>query len=621
MILKWKSLLSRKRFSFFVLLSLTTLLFALHFFRLVDFHEEDTIDLRFRLRGAQPAHPAITMVVIDDESLKAFGQWPWPRSTHAAFLSVLMKHKPKMVFFDMLFTERAPAAEDDELFTRVVLKAGNVILPFFYRSTEPFKAQFPIPPLLKAAKHTGFVNAVEDHDGHIRRAKNYIKTPKSVFYSPAVLMAAEYYGKKTPLEDVRSDKYHNKWVNFPGPIESYRTISYGEVIALTESEEDQARLEEFFTDKLVMVGHMATGTTDLKANAFSTRTPGVFIHAGALHTLLMRSNLRALPQPLHFVLLLLIAGLSAFCYKNLSPAKGFAAMLGIQGIYFGVNVALFILAGWILPLVVPLTSVSITYIVSLFTKYTEIYLQKEMSERELSMAAKIQEQFLPQARPQTEHLEIGFKTRFTKTVGGDLYDWSDLGRGRLGFCVGDVSGKGMPAAIYMAKTMSDFRSIGKQERNAGQVCEELNRILIESPASGMFLTLLYAVVDPEKKTIEYTSAGHEFAIFFRKRSGKAEVLTGGQGMPLGMFEGAYETDTMSYEAGDMILLYSDGVKELRNPKGQEYGVERLKEEFEETALLGMHPSDIIRELFSDMQRHQVNLQAHDDRTLLCVRFL
>ncbi len=618
---KWKPGISKKHISLFALPLIVLLVFCLYLFRLVDFHEEDTIDLRFRLRGAQKAHPAITVVVVDDQSLSAFGQWPWPRSIHAAFLGVLIRYRPERVFFDMIFTEAGPKPEDDDLFSLAVKKSGDVILPFFYRSLEPFEAQFPIPELMDALKETGFVNAVEDHDGHIRRAKAVIHTPRGAFYSPSVLMAAAHDHKKDPLQDVDRDSEDDLWINFPGPMASFRVVSYGEVISMTGNKKDQARLQDLFENRLVLVGHMATGTTDLKATPFSNRTPGVFVHASTLHTLLMRRHLRTISQPLHFLLLLLLGFLSSLVYKKLTPAKGFGAMAIIQILYFLLNLAVFVWGGLILPLIVPLTVIFIGYIGSLFTKYAEIYLQKEMSQRELAMAARIQEQFLPQAKPKNELFEIAFETRFTKTVGGDLYDWVDLGEGRLGFCVGDVSGKGMPAAIYMAKTMSDFRSIRKQDRNAGEVCEELNRVLIESPASGMFLTLLYAVIHPDKKILEFASAGHEFALFFRKQAGKAEVLKSGQGMPLGMFEGAYETSSTPYASGDSILLYSDGVKELRNAKGQEYGIEALLKRFEEAAVQDMNPEEIIRSLFTNMQIHQGKLQAHDDRTLLCVRFI
>ncbi len=619
--LKWKSLLSRRLRLFLLFPALAVLFFGLSFFRLVDFHEEDTLDFRFRLRGVQAAHPAITIVVVDDDSLKAFGQWPWPRSIHAAFLGVLLRYKPQMVFFDMLFTEDGPKPEDDELFARAVKKSGNVILPFFYRSLDPFEVQFPTPLLLQSIKKTAFVNALEDHDGHIRRTQLFINTPKGIFYSPSAVMAAAFQKIPVSREKLPSGMHQNIWINFPGTLDSFRVVSYGEVISLTDSEKDAARLTDLFKDRLVMVGHMATGTTDLKATSFSTRTPGIVVHASTLHTLLVKKHLREMPDFWQLILLLFLACFCAFLFKKISPAVGFGAMVAIQLIYFGLNTVLFITQYWIFPLVVPLTLIAVVYIASLFSKYAEIYLQKQMSERELSMAASIQAQFLPQARPKSDLLEIAFETRFTKTVGGDLYDWVELGDDKLGFCVGDVSGKGMPAAIYMAKSMSDFRSISKKDRAAGEVCSEMNRILIDNPASGMFLTLLYAVVDPRKKKLFYASAGHEFALFFHKKSGKAEILKGAQGMPLGMFESEYETCEADFEPGDAMVLYSDGVKELRNAKGQEYGVDNLLKRFEEASLRGMNGEEIVRAMFMSMQKHQGSLAAHDDRTLLCVRFL
>src|SRR5262245_43942661 len=105
------------------------LIILFHFFHIVDFHESDAIDLRFRLRGTQKADPGLTIVTIDDESLSALGQWPWPRSVHATFLDIISRYQPRAVFFDVLFTEASRAAED-EAFAAAVKRSGTVVLPF-----------------------------------------------------------------------------------------------------------------------------------------------------------------------------------------------------------------------------------------------------------------------------------------------------------------------------------------------------------------------------------------------------------------------------------------------------------------------------------------------------------
>lgn len=610
-----------KKYRLFLALPvLTLLLFASFQFRIINFHEEDTVDWRFRLRGERPADPAITVIVVDDQSLKNFGQWPWPRSIHAAFLKVITDYEPKMVFFDMLFTEPGPDAEEDKLFAEVVKTSDNVILPFFYRSLEPFKAEYPIKSLRDSAKSTAFVNAVQDVDGHIRKVKSSIETEKGLFYSPSFLMAAAFQGKTDPLEGLAIDSQRNMWINFPGSLKSFRVASYSEVIALGDSEKDQERLRDLFYNRLVLVGHMATGTTDLKATAFSIATPGVIAHAAALDTLLVKKFVHALPWYWNFLILLVMILAGAAIFRKLSVKKSFIALCVLTLAYFTVNFLLFFFAGLILPLAVVLAGLVLTFIISLFIQYAEIYFQKEMSARELAMAARIQEQFLPQNKPKFEKLDVAYETRFLKEVGGDLYDWFDLGDGRFAFCVGDVSGKGMPAAIYMAKTLSDLRSIDKKTRTAGEVCTELNRILVENPAAGMFLTVFYGILDPKTKRLQFSSGGHEPAVLFRMKNASAELLQGAQGMPLGLFEAEYETEEIVLEEGDSLLLYTDGVKELRNKKREEFGSERLKTSMKIGAEKNLDAAGHLSAVLAAMQKHQETVLAHDDCTLFCVQF-
>ncbi len=618
MLKKLQALVPKGWRSFFVFPLLALFLFTLHFFRLVNFHEEDTLDLRFKMRGERAADPAITVVVVDDESLKSFGQWPWPRSTHGVFLELISQYRPKMVFFDMLFTEPSSDPEEDRFFIQVVHKAGNVILPFFYQAVSPFRAEFPIKPLLTAARHTAFVNAVEDADGHIRRTRAFLKTDSETFYSPAFLMASALGDAGDPLQGVPLDSRGNFWINYPGGVRSFTLTSYAEVVSLQGEGKD--RLKELFENKLVLVGHMATGTTDLKHTPFSNQLPGVMVHAGVLHTLLSRQFLRPLNGWLSLILLLFLSCGSALIFRKFSPAYGFIVLLVLEIAYFLTSFLVFSLAGWILPLTVPITALLASYIASLFMKYTEIFLQKEMSQRELAMAASIQEQFLPQAAPVSAEMDMAFEARFTKQVGGDLYDWIDLGGGKYGICIGDVSGKGMPAAIYMAKTLSDFRSLSKKDKAPEKVLEELNTLMLANPASGMFLTLVYGIVDTHTRKFSYASAGHELTVAYRAATGQTELLTGPQGMPLGMFEVTYEGAEASFEKGDAFLFYSDGVKELRSPKGEEYGVARLQAAFKTAVGRAANSSAALKDLFGQMQVHQGKTQAHDDRTLVCLRF-
>lgn len=598
----------------FVIPGLAAFLFIFHLTGFVNFHESEALDLRFRLRGAQKAHSQIVIVAIDDASLASVGQWPWPRGVYAAFLGLISRYQPQSIFFDILFPEKSPDPADDEKFAAALAKAGNVVLPFFYYSEKPFNAAFPAENLKRAAKTTAYANTPSDKDGRVRHVKAFLKTEQETFYAPALAMKGMQDTGKLPL-----DSQDRLWINYPGDMHTFEVISFQEVIAAAAAEQTE-RLEKLFSGRMVFLGHTATGTTDINPTPFSAETPGVIIPASLMHTVLTEKYLRKTPVLFDFVFLVLLAWAAAEGFKRFAPSRAFLLMLGLAAGYFAVNVLIFILTGWILLLYVPVVTLALTYAVTLFMKYTEIRFQREMTEREMAMAYRIQEQFLPQQIPALDHLEAAFQCRFTKQVGGDLYDWTDLGEGQFAFAAGDVSGKGMPAAIYMARTMSDFRSIQKKNKKAGEVCQDLNAILLSQPAEGMFLTLFYGVVDKDRRHVQYASAGHEPALLFRARTGKSELLKDGQGMPLAMFETEYSTQEIAVESGDCLLLYTDGVKELRDPKKQELGYEGLQKIFEEAARKHESPRAVIEELFKKMQDHQQGASPHDDRTLFCIRF-
>ena len=176
-------------------------------------------------------------------------------------------------------------------------------------------------------------------------------------------------------------------------------------------------------------------------------------------------------------------------------------------------------------------------------------------------------------------------------MGGDFYDCQDFRDGRIALCIGDVSGKGVPAALYMAKAIHDFRREAGKNTLPGAVCGIFNDLLAHSGASGMFLTFFYGIVDPAHGKFIFCNAGHEPMIVYRKAGDKAEIFKSVQGTPLGLFEGThYETAEISFGPGDAFLLLSDGVKELRDPRGKEFGAEKLRALFESEARAYDRPS-------------------------------
>jgi CHASE2 domain-containing sensor protein len=594
-------------------------LYALHALNLFNFHELDAVDLRFRLRGEQPADPRIVIVEIDDGSLSAVGQWPWPRGINAALLSTISNYSPQFIFLDILFTEASPDPLEDAKLAFAVKEAGNVLLPFYFYSKNPFGAFFPIPALQQDSKTTGFVNVESERDGVIRKFQPYLKISDKIYPSAALALALEI--KKLSALTVPIlplDRRERMWIRYPGTIRSFQRIAAWEVMAAAGKQDGE--LEKLFSNRIVFVGHTATATTDLKPTPFSLVEPGVAIHASAFDTLLRGSYLRSVPAWLDFLTLIALLFLTALISQGASPKKNLLMTLGLLTTYFILNVLAFLIWGVIFLLYLPLVGAILIYVLMLFFKYVDIRFQGELLNRELQTAARIQESFLPKSAPANTNVDMAFECRFAKQVGGDLYDWFELGDKQLAVCVGDVSGKGCPAALYMARALNELRREYKDGRLPGELNTVLNSALSKGETSGMFLTLLYAIIDMKKKKIFFSNAGHEPLLYYSAASKKTQIIQLAQGTPLGLFENeTYETAEIPYRTGDILVVISDGVKEQRNSKKEQFGMERLESLVKKEAASGVSAAKIITAIFDSLDTYRKGTPPHDDRTILCIR--
>jgi serine phosphatase RsbU (regulator of sigma subunit) len=200
-------------------------------------------------------------------------------------------------------------------------------------------------------------------------------------------------------------------------------------------------------------------------------------------------------------------------------------------------------------------------------------------------------------------------------VGGDFYDFLPMTDGRLGLVIGDVSGKGIPAAVLMANTQSVLRTVAQRGSVPGQALMEANEVLCAYVPPNTFITCFYGILDPKSGSLSYANAGHDLP-YVRRRSGDAEELIA-RGMPLGLMPGmSYEEKETSLEAGEAALFYSDGLVEAHDPKGGMFGFPRLR------ALVAEHGEDrsleevLLEELYSFTGE---GWEQEDDITLVTLR--
>ena len=237
-------------------------------------------------------------------------------------------------------------------------------------------------------------------------------------------------------------------------------------------------------------------------------------------------------------------------------------------------------------------------------------------ESELDVASKMQQSILPTEFPQSSRYEICGNMTPAREVGGDFFDIFNLDGDKVGLAVADVSGKGVPAALFMmaSRTLLKGTAIGLGE--PGKVLAEVNQLLYEDNEAMMFVTLLYAVYDPETRTLTYANGGHCLPVLVHS-DGAHTVLPPTNGIALGIMDGAeFEQATVSCSPGDTIIFYSDGVTEAFNDQGEEFGLDRL------LAIFNVPPGDCretIEVIFDTVTDFAGDAPQFDDITCLALR--
>ncbi len=240
-------------------------------------------------------------------------------------------------------------------------------------------------------------------------------------------------------------------------------------------------------------------------------------------------------------------------------------------------------------------------------------------ERDLELAAEIQRSFLPGGGPVEE---AGFALCAAMTparaVGGDFYDYFRLGDGRLGLVIGDVSGKGVPAALFMAVTRTLLRAAALRGGAApGDFLNEVNRALLGDAASPLFVTVFCGVLDPGSGALAYANGGHNPPLLLRA-GGAAEPLRE-RGLPVGALgEAEYRTAEAVLAPGDVLFLYTDGVTEAMDGRGELFSAARLQEALERADRSS--PARVIDSVLAAVRRFAAEAPQSDDLTVLAARY-
>jgi phosphoserine phosphatase RsbU/P len=247
--------------------------------------------------------------------------------------------------------------------------------------------------------------------------------------------------------------------------------------------------------------------------------------------------------------------------------------------------------------------------------YEEIARQEKRLERDLALARELQFRLLPQSLPQFPNLEVAAKFAPARAIGGDLYDFVNYSQARMGMVIGDVSGKGAPAAIYAALVSGILRSHAPIEPGPAEMLRAVNFSLGERRIDGQFVSLIYAVWDDENRSLQVANSGLPRPLYCH--DGKIEVIEA-TGLPLGLFDDAeYDEFTFRAKPGDMFVFFSDGILDARNRAGDMFGRAPM-----ETIIAGcaeISADCVVKSLFKAAAEHAGGEEAFDDETVVAIK--
>jgi sigma-B regulation protein RsbU (phosphoserine phosphatase) len=246
-------------------------------------------------------------------------------------------------------------------------------------------------------------------------------------------------------------------------------------------------------------------------------------------------------------------------------------------------------------------------------------LELQIKQAEMVVAADIQKSFLPKIIPSLEGFDIAATTIPAREVGGDFYDFTEQD-GNLQFVIADVSGKGVPAALFMALSRIIVRACAAPQRDVAQRLKCANKMIVDdsgSATSGMFVTLFFAMLNQMNRNLVYANAGHNPPLLFRAASGSIAAMDV-TGVALGMMaDMEYEQRELVLESGDVLLLYTDGIVEAMNGKEEFFGENRLRSTLASATELSAQ--GILDRVLCDLGQFTKGAEQSDDITAIVIK--
>jgi sigma-B regulation protein RsbU (phosphoserine phosphatase) len=244
---------------------------------------------------------------------------------------------------------------------------------------------------------------------------------------------------------------------------------------------------------------------------------------------------------------------------------------------------------------------------------------QEKLSRDVQLASEVQKRLFPDKPPAAATVRLAGVSLPARSVGGDYYDFFDLGGGRIGIALADVAGKGVAAALIMSVVQASLRVLASEENNSlTAIAAKMNRFLHRSTGSNAYATFFYGEIDEQKRQLRYVNAGHNPPCLLRCAANQSiEELPAG-GTVIGLFpQSVYEESTVALQPGDVLMAFTDGVPEALNPAEEEFGEERVKDLLRRVAYLDVDQMALA--ITSELRNWIAHADQYDDLTFILAK--
>ena len=611
-----------------------------------------------RVMPRVPKSMPATIVEIDERTLDERGQWPWPRSTVAELIHAIAAHKPAAIGVDILFVEPDRSSPKADAVLAEELAGKDVVLGI--AGLEYRDRRYPFPPQVaptrvastrelplrrfdghlqsrndinRAAAGRGLLTS--DAKGIVRRVPLLARIGQVVV--PALSVEMLRVATDAPLLRITDRGGENVQLQvadltiplqsdgsmyiYYAPTEQRRFVSAEDVLTGKAP-------PEMLNHKLVLIGVTGLGLLDYQVSSLGERIPGVEIHAQLLEQMFDHSFLRRpTGAPWIEAGLLLIGGLLlVFGIPALRAIQSTLLLLLVIAALIGLGLLAF-RAGYLINVAAPVIGTAAIFAAMLAATYAEADRQRRFLREaqarvlgELEAAHRIQMGLLPAPRDVfagEKRFDLEAVLEPARTVGGDFYDCFMLDETRLFFLVGDVSGKGLGASLFMALSKSLLKSIAlRKKSDPATILTRATREIGRDNRESLFVTALAGVLDTTTGELVFCNAGHEPPVASLIGETPRRLMESG-GPPLCVIPGyEYTSSSIQLGRGGWLCVVTDGVTEAMNERGELYGSARLLNVLREKK----DPAEILHVVRDDVRTFAGKAEQSDDLTLLCVRW-